>query len=194
MLFVASCAGLLSLLAYATYVQTKTWRNAFTLYTHAYVTYPDNAWAVNALAQCYVAQKEFAIAESLFREAIRLSPNEESIGTFAVFKAMTPSADNFNEAQSLAQQALAYNPHSLYGNKAMGIAALRTHQWSSAEAFLRKSISPMTPDPMIFEWLAIACYHQKKMHDAIEFLQKALAIDPSNDYLLSMLTNIERQL
>jgi tetratricopeptide (TPR) repeat protein len=170
------------------------WRDTLRVFTRAVEVTPRNAFANCRLGETYIRTGDAKRAIEAFQRSIEAMPNDENLGGLAIAKTFFSVSTDFSEVKMLAQKAIAYDPASPAGNEAMGFICIRTAQWAEAERHLTISIKSRSDNPLVFEWLAMAQFNQRKHREALASIERAIAINPSNQALRERRASIRQLL
>lgn len=85
-----------------------------------------------------------------------------------------------DEAKVLCAQVLKRAPNLVFANHALGLIAMREHDYVAAEEVLRKAIKADPKNPEYLSNLATALLKQDRIDDAIATYEQAISIDTDN--------------
>ena len=124
-------------------------------------------------------QGDNAQAEKLYREAIKLNPDDpETYNSLGYF--LAESGGDLNEAQQLIQKALELSPDTGHIIDSMGWVLFRKGEYAKAIAQLEKAVDLLkaSPDAVIFDHLGDAYEQIGQIEQARTAWQKAYELNP----------------
>ena len=140
--------------------QRDTWRDTETMFAQAYRA-THSGWAANGLGDC-CAVRDPVRAESLYREALAESRNDESLAKLACFLSAQPTIRDSAEIYALCAEAERLDAANWQIYEARGVTLMREGRFAEAAPVLAKAIERGSGNPMI-----------AKMHeDALRLSQK----------------------
>jgi Flp pilus assembly protein TadD len=184
----AAVAVPMAALAILTVVNTRHWRDAETLWTHAITVTDNNEKAHANLATLYGKANILDKALIHAKEALRIAPVFLQYSTLGnIYFRM----NNFQEAENAYRAALARTPNDPVTIKNLGKLLLERNRPQDAES-LFESVSPRTSDS---EFAIARIYLEHRMFlEAERHLRRAAEIDPKRqDILYSLGVALEGQ-
>lgn len=158
-----------------TFFQVRHWKNSITLFEHAHKL-NDNYVIRYFLAMAYFEKKEFSIAESHFKETIRLEPGY--VKAYANLGLLCGTTQRTEEAKGFLSQALTLDPVSVEAHYNLGTLLLGQNQLQDAEKHLKESII-LQPDFVDGYYnLGNLLLKQNRLQEAAEQFATALEINP----------------
>ena len=155
---------------------------------------PELAEAYSALALVYDNLGEPASAETNYRKAVQLAPDNSSVlNTYAVFLCRQGRGDRAEEYfQKAAQNPRYTTPEAALTNA--GVCMLSMGNLEKAEIYFRNALAknPRFPDAL-FQLTDIA-FNRDNLMQARAFLQRYMAAAPPNPQILWLGIRIERGL
>jgi tetratricopeptide (TPR) repeat protein len=156
----------------ATAAQSRWWANDSTLYTRAVSRAPENALALNLLANELYKRKQPEEALELYRRALRLRP-----GNWATYFSLGVTefeTGDYAGARAHLRQATAIangNPDQYY---VLGLANLRLGNWEEAEEAMRALLARDPARAGVRVLLATALQKQGRVREAVRELESEL--------------------
>jgi tetratricopeptide (TPR) repeat protein len=172
-------AGMIGVLATASYVQTLYWADTSKLFYHVIVVNPDSAPAYHQLAMIALDHGNYLVAEALAKESIRLRP-EAPLGYISLGMALW----YMNQKEEAARQY--YKALHADGSRDTVEAALEDlagveaelKKFPVAEALQREVVARKPNDADAHFDLGSILEQEKKLPEAISELQTAVSLNP----------------
>lgn len=140
--------------------QRDTWRNTEAMFAQAYRA-THSGWAANGLGDS-CAMYDPVRAESLYREALAESRNDESLAKLACFLSAQPKIRDSAEIYALCDEAERLDAANWQIYEARGITLMREGRFAEAVPVLEKALARGSGNPMI----------AKMREDALRLSQK----------------------
>jgi TolB-like protein/Tfp pilus assembly protein PilF len=138
------------------------------------------AWASTGLLAQIRGQS--SRAESMYRRAIALNPNYST--AYQWLGGLLGDQGRFDESRGALQRALEIDPLSAIINENLANVLDTTGQFDAAEARYRKviEIDPLMAYPYL-EMGSLEAYGRNRFAEAVQLLEKSIAMDPENYWL-----------
>ena len=117
-------------------------------------------------------------AAEFYREALATDPDEPLL-SYKLAKALDKINDLVNEKQAL-QRAIQLNPNLAEAQNQMGFLAARSGDTAAAEVYFRAAIQASASYVSAWINLAATLASESKWQDALQAVEHALTIEPSN--------------
>jgi tetratricopeptide (TPR) repeat protein len=154
--------------------------------------FPNNAGPHNNLGISYIRNKQFDLAETSFREAIRINPDHvkanANLGTLLAQKG------NVSQAIAHLQQAIIGDPREKKSLSILGRLLLKTESWSEARKTLEKALSVDPKSANNHANLGFALAKLGQLPQAATHLKEALKLQPNHPEAPRTLMAVERAL
>ena len=163
-------------LAIRTQIQTRVWRNSVTLWANALRVSDGDARSRTQLAQSYQRAGDREQARIHYQAAFQLIPSEPHLnvnyGLFLV------QEDQFAAAIPHFHRALKRAPQDSRAMGFLGFALWRSGDLDQAELWLRQAMAQDPTWSRPYYWFGQMRLEQKRNAEAVEFLRKAVLVDP----------------
>jgi tetratricopeptide (TPR) repeat protein len=151
--------------------------------------FPKNAGPHNNLGISYIRSKRFDLAETSFREALRIKPDHgkanANLGTLLAQKG------KITEAISHLQQAISSNPQDKKSLSKLSKLLLKQERWAEAQAAFEKALLADPNSPDIHVDLGFVLAKQEQLSQAATYFEKALKLRPGDPDAQRNLTIIQ---
>ena len=151
--------------------------------------FPKNAGPHNNLGISYIRSKRFDLAETSFREALRIKPDygkaNANLGTLLAQKG------EITEAISHFQQAISSNPQDKKSLSNLSKLLLKQERWAEAQATFEKALLTDPNSPEIHLQLGFVLAKQRQLSQAATYFEKALKLRPGDPKAQRNLTIIQ---
>lgn len=134
--------------------------------------------AYNNLLIVYRKLGKYKEAELLFREAIKIMPDDAD-GWFELFQIYLSEGEKAKAAYSL-ERAVQYDPENQVIPCLAGISYMRQNMFDEAVNAFLKAVEMNSSDVRLYNYLGICHRRLQRYPQAVESYQKALAIDPED--------------
>ena len=150
--------------------------------------FPKNAGPHNNLGISYIRSKRFDLAETSFREAIRIQPDHgkanANLGTLLTQKGKPA------EAIPHLKQAVKSNQQDGKSLATLSQLLLKLERWPEAQTSLEKALKLNPNSPNHYSKLGFALAKQGQLQQAVEHLEQALKLQPTHADARRNLTTI----
>ncbi len=174
--------GLIIILALATVLRNRVWRDPVTLWSDAIQNAP-GVWAPHfALGDAYKGKGHCAKALKHYRAAIKILPAEHRAHLNLGICLATLNDDA--EAGSVFKNVLSLDPDNIKAHNNLGQLAMRAKKWEEAEEHFKSVLHQNQKQVMALASMGVAAKMQGAGDSAVRYLEAVLRIDPTNTYAL----------
>lgn len=189
----ALAAGVLlaAVLAGATRVQCRHWRNAETLWTHAAAVLPESADAQSHWGSVLLQQGRTRDALDRFAHALEINPVHQP--------ALLQAGESFakaglpDRAELLYREVLRLNPRFAEAHRRLGDLRLIRGDAAGAEDSYREAVRWRPNDGELWDRLGVARMRQERDDDARASFERALALGPRDPHAYNNLGILEER-
>lgn len=164
------------------YVQLGDTNNAIIRYKKAIELDSNYIMPVNNLGVLYQARKEFDNAQHYYEMALKIDPNAKTpvknLGDLFIMKGIYYSqlGDNL-QAMNSYQKSMSYNSNNAFLLNNMASLYSSMNKFDSSLIYLKKAYQLEPQNLLVIQNIAAVSYLSKNYNQAIEYAQKALAIN-----------------
>lgn len=170
--------------------QAGNYPKAISIYREVLKKNPNDFSATNSIAGLYGSLGQFTEESAWANKAIRISPNDFR-GYVNLGNALAGSG-KVNDAKLAFAKAASLAPKSPIPVYSQGLVAEQQGNLAESVSFYKKAIELDSRFEPAYLNLAALYANQKKFDAALEFLNKLLAVDPSNKEAIAMKQQILR--
>jgi tetratricopeptide (TPR) repeat protein len=143
---------------------------------------PKDVDVISQLALVYDGQKRFVESDSLYEEALGLSPdNDQVLNNYGY--SLGDRGVHLERALEMAKRAIAAKPDNTSYLDTIGWIYYRLGDYDRAETYIRKAVDKGEASAVVYEHLGDVEYKMNNKSQALEFWNKALQLDEKNTAL-----------
>jgi protein O-mannosyl-transferase len=185
------CA-VLTFMAGSTVVQSRPWKDDFSLYSHACSFSPNNATACNNLAVAFIGRGEYLPARSILVTLLQLDPSYAL--TNANLGIVSYYLGDFAAAERYLRQAISLNPEPAEQYLYLAMTCYRTNRIADAVSLLRQAIAHNPAGEGYHLALGSILMDQKDFRDACNEFRAELRLKPHLPTAQALLSKCEQHL
>ena len=174
-----AAAALLVVLGTLTWRQAGLYRDGVTFFGHVVAHNPVAREAHRNLGEALTREGRWEEALAAFRIAAELAPRDprehSNIGAALIM------LDRLDEAEEPLRRALALDPRSVYALQNLAAAEVRWKRYGEALDLYRRLAEVETDNPSAHHGAGTALYYLGRLEEALESLERALALDPERE-------------
>ncbi|MBN1673581.1 MAG: tetratricopeptide repeat protein [Kiritimatiellae bacterium] len=156
--------------------QLQHWKNAFTLFTHALVVYPDNEIAHNNLGVALGRQGNVRKAIGHFSRAIELAP--DYINAHQNLGNALAGLGRRDEARAHYSKVLRLEPQNTDVARSLGMLLIEDKKYEEAWPVFSAALDRAPQQAVLFNNAGVALAGMGKNEDAIRYYDRALSLSP----------------
>jgi pentatricopeptide repeat protein len=149
---------------------------------HAREINPKDVDAVGQLAMVYDGMKRYEESDSLYEEALRMSPENHLILNNYGYS-LAERGMQLDRALDMATKATTAQPDNPSYLDTMGWVFYRLGRYDEAEKYVKMALDKGEANAVVYEHLGDIYYKKKDLNGALEQWNAALKIDPANTVL-----------
>ena len=182
----------LTFMAGSTVVQSRPWKDDFSLYRHACSLAPNNAAACNNLAVAFIGRGEYLPARSILVTLLQLDPSfaltNANLGMVSYYLGDFPAAERY------LRQAISLNPEPSEQYLYLAMTYYRTNRIADAVTLLRQAIAHNPAGEGYHLALGSILMGQKNFPDACNEFRAELGLNPHLPTAQALLLKCEQHL
>ena len=140
---------------------------------------PKDVDAIAQLALVYDEQKDHAVSDSLYEEALRLDPRAHLVLNNYAYS-LAERNQELDRALQMSSMAVQAQPENASYLDTIGWIYFRLGQFREAEQYVRKALEAGEPSAVVLEHLGDICYKLNEPEQAIKYWAEALRLDEGN--------------
>lgn len=173
----AIAAALLVALATKCWLQVATWRNSFTLLSHALAVDPQNYRALGFHGRLLADQGRYEEAIVEYRKALQV-PDRFVPETLLQMAIALSELGRFTEAEPFGRRAVEALPHPAEAWCALAELDIKQQRWDEAETRCRQALAADPASAEAYSDLAVAYLERDRFDAALRYARHAVKLAP----------------